>query len=252
MSVIRALSAERLKLKRTLALLVAPIAPLAIIALQMAMVIDRAKLRAASDPAREWLGYGSQCILLWLLLMYPLFVTLETALLANLEHSSRQWKHLYALPVPRPALFVAKYAGALVLLAISMAALYFFTIASGLSLRVILPGWGYELPVPWIELLRQIAMAFATSLLLISIHTWLALRSANFVLPIAVGIVAMVTSVMLLQSEINLWYPWTMPAVVARYVSEGQDMTRNVVAGLTSGLAVAALACWDSARRDVL
>lgn len=245
MSVLRALRAEQLKTRRTLALLLAPIAPLAIIALQMAMVIDR-------KQTDTWEGYGAQTLLLWLLLMFPLFITLESALLANLEHTNQQWKHLCALPVPSPAILVAKYLVTVAVLAISMIAFYVYTVASGLSLRVILPNHGFEAPVPWLALLEPIMLSFATSLLLISIHLWLALRWPNFVLPIAVGIVAMVAAVMLLQSDYSAWYPWTMPALVARTWSMGQDIMRPLLLGVLGGLVVAIAGCWDVSRRDVL
>ena len=50
------------------------------------------------DPAAAWLMFARASSVLWVFLMLPLFVTLESALLAGLEHGERQWKHLLALP----------------------------------------------------------------------------------------------------------------------------------------------------------
>jgi lantibiotic transport system permease protein len=252
MMLLRALAAEQLKTKRTLALLLAPVAPLAIIILNVAMTIDRSPAASGSKASNMWLDHGQNTLLLWLLLMYPLFITLETALLANLEHANRQWKHLCALPVERQAIYIAKFVSALAVLAISTAALYVYLIASGLFLRVVLPGRGFEGPVPWLTLLRPVVLAYVTSLLLISMHMWLAMRSPSFVMPIAVGIVAMVAAVILVQSDYNMWYPWTMPAVVVRFSLEGTAVRTSVLVGAVGGVVIAALGCWDASRRDVL
>ena len=46
---------------------------------------------------------------LWAILALPLFITLETALLAQTEHSEKHWKHLFALAVPRWVYYAAKW-----------------------------------------------------------------------------------------------------------------------------------------------
>lgn len=45
----------------------------------------------------------------WAVFMMPLLITLETALLNGIEHGDRQWKHICALPIPRHALYLAKF-----------------------------------------------------------------------------------------------------------------------------------------------
>jgi hypothetical protein len=44
---------------------------------------------------------------LWATLMMPLFITIETALIAGLEHSENQWKNLLAFPIPRWTIYIA-------------------------------------------------------------------------------------------------------------------------------------------------
>lgn len=148
MAILRALDAERPKVKRTLALWLAPVAPLVIIALQMAIVLERPAYYAAQETSSPWMGYGQQIIFLWVVLMLPLFITLETALLANLEHGNGTWKHLFALPVPRGAVYVAKQVSAMAIIGLSMAALYIYVPLGGWALRLLIPGLGFEAPVP--------------------------------------------------------------------------------------------------------
>lgn len=247
-----ALKAEQLKIKRTLALRLAPLAPMVIIALQIAIVVERQAYFRSQELTSAWGEYGGQTIFLWTVLMLPLFITLETALLGNLEHNQLQWKHLFALPIPRAAIYAAKQIGAMVIIGLSMAALYAYIVASGLCLRVLAPGLGFEAPVPWLALLRTVGLSFLASWLIISFHTWVSLRWHSFVLASAVGIAALVIAVVLIQSDWSVWYPWTMPGLVANSLEEGQWPGSQLLVGSLGGLAVALLGSWDVCRRDVL
>ena len=54
MVIIRALRAERLKVKRTLALWLAPLMPLVIIGLQLAIVLQQQEHYRSQDTAQAW------------------------------------------------------------------------------------------------------------------------------------------------------------------------------------------------------
>ena len=252
MAILRALYAEQLKLKRTLALWLAPLAPLVIIGLQMAIVLERTEYYRAQGNSDAWIEYGGQTAFLWTVLLLPLFITLETALLANLEHGNGQWKHLFALPVPRGAIYAAKQVSAMVIIGLSMAALYVYTVLSGLALRLLVPGLGFEAPVPWWDFFRYIGLAYLASLLILAVHTWVALRWHSFVVASAVGIAAMVVAVVVMQSDWGAWYPWTLPALVAYGLEAGEKILSLLLAGSLGGIAAALLGGWDVVRRDVL
>src|SRR5512139_375575 len=100
----RALSAETLKLKRTLAVWMVLIAPSVVVALNFVMLIDRGgQYLMEADSA--WLSWEQNILVFWALMMLPLFITLETALLGGVDHGSQQWKHLYALSLPRWSIY---------------------------------------------------------------------------------------------------------------------------------------------------
>jgi lantibiotic transport system permease protein len=252
MAILRALYAEQLKMKRTLALWLAPLAPLVIIALQMAIVLERPEYYRAQENSDAWIEYGGQTAFLWTVLLLPLFITLETALLANLEHGNGQWKHLFALPMPRGAIYAAKQVSAMAIIGLSMAALYVYTVLSGLALRLLTPGLGFEAAVPWWDFFRYIGLAYLASWLILAVHTWVALRWHSFVVASAVGIAAMVVAVVVMESDWGAWYPWTLPALVAYGLEAGEKILPLLLAGSLGGIAAALLAGWDVVRRDVL
>lgn len=251
MEFIRVAAAERHKMKRTLGLWLAPLAPLVIIALQMAVVLD-GRVHYEQAPLESWGSYVRQTMFLWSVLMLPLFVTLETALLANLEHANQQWKHLYALPIRRGSIYAAKQLNGMLLIGLSMAALGVFTGLSGLALRLIAPGLGFEEPVPWADILRYAGLSYLASWLIISIHTWIALRWPSFVVASAAGIAFVVVAVMVIQSNYGPWYPWTLPAILVNDLSEGLKPWTALALGSLGGLAAAVLGGWEMSRRDAL
>jgi hypothetical protein len=97
MSLVRALHAELLKLKRTLAFRVVFVLPLLIALLQF-FVILRTKTYACGFNL--WQTHPTNSFQIWAVFMMPLLIALVTALLNGIEHSDKQWKHLFALPVP--------------------------------------------------------------------------------------------------------------------------------------------------------
>jgi lantibiotic transport system permease protein len=252
MAIMRTLSAELLKTRRTLALWLAPIVPLVIVGLQIAITVQRQEYYRQQDTSQMWADYGGQIVFLWAVLMLPLFITLETALLSNLEHGNQQWKHLFALPVPRGAIYAAKQIGGMAIIGLSMVALYVYLVLSGLALRVLTPGLGFEAPVPWLEFLQYVALTYIASWLILSIHTWVGLRWHSFVLASAVGIVAMVIAVVLFQSDWGAWYPWTLPCLVAYGLEAGEKVLTMLLIGSLGGVVAAFLGGWDIVRRDVV
>ena len=144
------LSAERLKMRRTLALALTFLIPLALILLQFAISVQRGGSVYISD-GDAWIWLSQNIIVFWSLLMLPLFVTLETALLGNMEYRNETWKKLYTLPVPRWMVILAKQVIALGLIALSFLFLVLLTALMGVILNAIDPTAGLGGPPPLVN-----------------------------------------------------------------------------------------------------
>jgi hypothetical protein len=184
--------------------------------------------------------------------MLPLFVTLETALLGGLEHANHQWKHLFALPLARWTVYVAKLIVGAGLIGLSMVVLVGLTVLSGLTLRVLKPGLGFEAPIPLAQFLHVTGLVYLAAWLIISVHTWVGLRWRSFVVAMGVGIAATVVAVMVVESDWAGYYPWTLPGLIAMTLRKGQVLTHQALAGGVGGVIVGILGCWEVTRRDVL
>src|SRR5215210_2586003 len=105
MSLLRALYAELLKLKRTLAIRMVFVAPLLVVTLNFFILWQRRKV---GPDFKMWDQLSQGSLGVWAVFMMPLLITLETALLNGIDHGEKNWKHIFALPLPRHAVYVGK------------------------------------------------------------------------------------------------------------------------------------------------
>jgi len=250
-SIARALSAEALKLRGTLALWMCLVAPAVVVVLYVLQISfsNLPASRAAPDPALAWEVYAKSVLGLWAFLMLPLFVTLEAALLAGLEHADRQWKHLLALPLPRSAHYLAKLLALAGLVALAFLALVLLVPLGGLLLTWLKPAFGIAGPPPWGYLLLSAGQAYLATLLVVALQCWIAVRWQSFTVAVSVGMSATVMGFLIGQSErFGHWYPWSMPMQVL--AGKGQWTEFVMSAGVLGFLAVGVLALVDFQRRE--
>ncbi len=246
----RALWAEALKQKRSLGLWLTVIIPLGIVSLQFAVVLKRGE-SFASGATDAWGLFGEQMFLFWALLAFPLFVALETALLGAQEHSSCQWKHLCALPLPRWVLYTTKQLAGMALVAVSMVGLVGFTSLAGLALQVLRPGIGFGTGVPWSSLWSYAGAVYLASWLIISIQTWAALRWRSFVVPMAVAVAATILGMAIGDLGVAALFPWSLPVLVSKALVFGEIRWPALLLGSLGGIAFALWGCRDVTRREV-
>ena len=249
---IRAISAEMMKMKRTLALRMVLIAPLVVVGLLFLQIYmqDSPKRRPlAGDEA--WMSLATAVTNLWSFLMLPLFITLEAALLGGLEHGEKQWKHLFALPVPRWTIYVAKLFVCVALIAASTIVLWAGTIAAGLALQQILPAAGNMGFAPWAAMLRLAMLPWLAAWLIIALQIWVSLRWRSFPVSVGFGMTGTVIGFIVMQSDKwGKFYPWALP--LTTIAGEGKNMPFAVTYGIIGGIVGGLLGCWEMTRRDVL
>ncbi len=253
----RALSAELLKTKRTLALLMTVIAPALIAVIQFAMYIQNREYYLSHQDQNEWLTLNQNAMIFWSLVMLPLFVTLETALLSGLEYGRKNWTLLYTMPVPRWAFYAAKEVISLALIGISTLVMFGLIVLDGLILQAVNPAYGLSAAlIPWVKMLTGYALIFLAAFLIVSIHLWVSSRWSNYVVAFGTGIAATVTAMLIFQSDWGRFFPWTMPGLLALSTTGKVDLVMPVplflTIGVGGGLLAALLGGWNIAHRDVL
>jgi hypothetical protein len=247
------LRTEIIKMKRTLGFWLALLAPLVVAGLEFLVMWSQGEDMMEFANGQPWLWHMKFTLTLWGLFVLPLFVTLETALLAGWEHNNSTWKLLYTQPIPRWMVVTAKQFSGLILLGVSHIFLGLSVIGSGILLRQIQPELGLDTSVPWFEMLGYSLLIFLISWLIISVHSFVSLNWNSFVVAMAVGIMATMSGVFFIRSEEYApFYPWAMQGLIANKLLEDGWPMSQLVLGIGGGLLMFVVSNLYLTRRDVL
>lgn len=236
-----ALAVEAFKLRRSLALLLAAVAPVLI----TIFVFFNLTRYGKSMP---WPMALQSSAGIWAFFMLPMCVTALTTLLAHTEHGPRAWEHLRALPLPRWHLYAAK---AMCTLAVVAGMSLLLAVLSPLA--IVLAGLakpaaiasGAPDVIAWLWLLGRI---FLAAWLLIAVQLWVALRYASFVPALALGIGGTFFAVVATSAKAGMAMPWQLP--VNQLASNPDRADATLVLGCVGGLILFALMLWRMSRQE--
>lgn len=245
---IRVLFTECLKLKRTLAFWMVLVAPLVTVALEFLVSCKSARV-SIHDGKDAWGFLARQTVQVWAILMMPLFVTLETSLLAGLENTGKNWKSLLALPAPRWTVYFSKLTVTIVLLWLAHAVLVAGTLANGMALHLMFPALRLG-SMPLAPFVASMATVSAAALLGVAIQHWVSLRWNSYPVAMGFGMCAMTIGVFGANSPaIGPWFPWSLPVLAALGGAAGGG--RITIVAIGGAIFAACAGCWEFARREI-
>jgi hypothetical protein len=260
----RAIGVELLKLRRTLALWASWLIPLAVLAMTTAINLSRARgTKFVLDEPNGWDSLMLDLTLvLWCFVVLPLFVTLEAALLAGIEHRENTWKHLFALPIPRWTIYVAKILVGFGLVCITSVVLAAGSALQGWMIVTLRPDLGLSTPIPWALIFWRSFSFVPPVLLMLAVETWVAVSWRSFTVPITLGVSCTAVTIMLLRTIKNnvstpygpylaAYFPWSLPYVVIAPGATPNLRETAFLVGVLGGLLVSVLGCLEIVRRDV-
>lgn len=230
------------KLRRSLALLVAAVVPLLIAVFIFFNVVR-------GQHPRPWDMWMLSASAVWAFFMLPMSVIALSALVAQTEHAGRSWDHLRALPVPRWQLYAAKAAMIMLVLALmTMAVLLTSAAAVWLAAQLkpaLAPTGDFN---SW-RYLGVLIRMYLSSMLLIAVQLWLALRYASFVPALAVGIGGTFFAVVGTSARIGVALPWQIP--VNMLAADPARADTALLIGFVGGIASLVGMLIHLSRRDV-
>jgi hypothetical protein len=244
MSMIRVLHAELLKLKRTVAFRVIFVAPLLIAVLEFFALW---KQRQFGPDFKLWETVPKTMLSIWAIFMMPLLITLETALVSGIEHGDKHWKHILALPVRRPTVYLAKFVVAQALIAGSTLILCLLTVLVGLASSRLRPELANSGPVPYGWIAKNAMLVWLAAWLIIAIQTWVSIRWSSFTIALGVGIGGTFFAVFAASARLGKFYPWLLPL----NVFTDERMVAALWLGVLGGVVAVVAGCFEFARRDV-
>jgi lantibiotic transport system permease protein len=248
-ALLRALSAEHLKLRNTLAGWMTLIAPATVVGLITLQLIAQKGPAKAIPQGEGWETFAMSQLALWSFLMLPLYVTLQAALLAGLEHSNRQFKHLKALPVPASVHYLAKWLVLVEVVVISCAAMIAMIPCAALILQGVKPNYGLDQAIPWDLMISKASVMPLAALAMLSLQLWVSMRWRSFTVAVSIGMCATVLGYIIGQSkQYGPWYPWSMAVQTMAKTQEHIPLMLMISAVLAA--AVLVFGAWQFARSD--
>lgn len=237
------LAVEAIKLRRSLALVLAVLAP-ALVALFVFFFVLR------GDEPSPWGRTMPSSAAIWAFFMLPMSVTALTALVAHTEHGPRAWDTLRALPVPRWHLYAAKAIGVLALVAAMTVVLAGLTIAAVALAAWIKPAIAPTDVPDFIAYFALLGRIFLAAWLLVAVQLWIALRYPSFVPALATGIAGTFLAVVATSAKIGAVLPWQIP--VNQLASDVDRALLALAIGACGGIVAFAAMLWHLSRREVL
>lgn len=199
----KVVSSEIVKYKRTWLWILPLIIPFIIVlanGLNIFLRYDTIVQQAAKDGMTMWDPIWIFSFFL-ILLAVPLEVTLITSIIANIEHQGNSWKSIFSMPVSRFQIYVNKFAWSTVLTIISG-----FILMIGIIILGMMVG---NDTFPWTQILGFSLFPFLTAVPLIALQLWLALTFPNQAIPITIGSLGILLTILGGQLPLGKWLPWT-------------------------------------------
>ena len=201
---IAVLAVEFRKLNRSLALLLAFVAPALIAAFTFFLMLRD----SAPKSYDNWLLTGEG---IWAFFMLPMSVTALTALVAQMEHGPKSWDHMRALPLPRWRLYAAKAVSVIAVVALMSVLTLALTWGAVEAASALKPAVRPESAPDLAKHALILVKMLGASMLLIALQLWMALRFASFVPGLALGIGGTFFAVVATSAKAGVFMPWQMP-----------------------------------------
>ncbi len=245
----RAVYAETLKLKRTLALWMALGAPLFVCAMFLAAGLKMKELPGAYNKD-GWAWLISNTSIFWSVMVLPMTIALIAGLVTSYEHNSLGWKHLFALPVRRYAIISTKFIAHHALLIASTATIVLGIWGAGSLIHLFRPEFGFSFRPPFGEIAEMFLKYYLASWLVLAVLQWLAIYKPNFTLTLGVGIAGTFAGMVSATGWFQKLWPWKLIANTQAAIPGVPELA--LLLGLGGGLVCTVIAVIHLSRREVV
>ncbi|MGZ9587307.1 ABC transporter permease [Paenibacillus marinisediminis] len=235
---LRMLSSDRLKLRRTWIFALVFLGPCGVIGLQAVNWGRRYDYLINKYKDDLW---GTLLLDVSYLALPALLlgITLVASILCSIEHREQSWKQLLSLPVRRTTVFLSKFIWIQILLFLACTLLTAGTLLLGTLL-------GFRAgEIPWADLFVLCYLPWLAAMPIIAVQLWVSLVMKNQATALTLGILLTVMSLYAMQ--LPNWVPLKWPMLPAEMGGAGV----SVAAGMITGLVIACMSLVHFVRKDV-
>ena len=162
--------------------------------------------KEGANPWDEFIGSQINAIVPFLL---PMFIILITSLIIQMEHKSNAVKHLFTLPVPKWSIYFGKLTIVISLIIFTIALFFGVALAVGYFVGSIYPELKLtEFSPQYLKSFKIIFKAFVAMLGVVGLQFWLSFRIKNFIIPLGIGMVLMITGLIIFKGDEAIYFPY--------------------------------------------
>lgn len=223
----KAFKAEWLKLRHSgfVWLLLGATAFIPVINLSVALLRDTAE---GGDTPNIWNLIIQNNFMAFTGFFFPMFIVLMMARLVYIEHRSDTWKLLETQPIPRFAIYFAKWEVGLIISLLSLLGLLVFALLEGSVLMIFRKDYALDKHTPDMAIaLQAMGRYWVASLGILSIQYFLGLLIRSFAWPMGIGLICIIAGGIFSGFEVFPWFPYAAPAYTS--ASYSGSMTGKIL-----------------------
>jgi hypothetical protein len=172
-------------------------------------------------------------------LFFPMFVILICTMLPQIEYRNHTWKQVFAAPITKGNLFLAKLLNMNLLILLFLISSIVFMLVAVVVTHIAHPSLNIlNHPFNASKLLVRTVNTYVTMLAICSMQFWLGLRFRNFIAPVGIGIALWFTGMMMMfefKSSMVEFFPYAF--YLFPYMQEHQ-LKMPQVALISAGYAI--------------
>lgn len=200
---------EALKLKNTFAFWLAVISGLFIPAIYFLYYFFKYKSLIPPTGSNPWEKFMVDQIMGAASLLIPMFIILITSLIIQVEHKSSSMKYLFSLPIPKWSVYFGKLTVSAGLILFTYLLFFFAMLAAGAIVGLIHKELNFLDYFPnYQKPLKLLFRSFIAVLGIVAIQFWLSFRIKNFIIPLGIGMVLVITGLTIYQAKESLYFPY--------------------------------------------
>jgi len=142
-------------------------------------------------------------------LLIPMFIILITSLIIQVEHKSSSIKYLFSLPVPKWSIYFGKLTASIGLILFTYTVFFLAMLIVGSIVGLIHSELNFLDHFPDFEKpVKLLFRSFIAVLGMVGIQFWISFRVKNFIIPLGIGIVLVITGLIIYKAKESLYFPY--------------------------------------------
>lgn len=222
---------EFYKTRKTMGFWSAVLLPLLLCLLVFIGFFNHADKMANAPGMQLWFEFSGIILGIMGSFILPMLIVFIAYSVNNIEHKSETWKSLFSLPISKLSVYSAKYFYALFLTTLCLILFVLFTVSFGNFLGMLKPSLKFS-EYSVVSTLSQVYLKFLLSSLgILSIQFLLSLLFRDFLKPMGIGFVCVITGNILAgpaKWQYAWLFPYSHPMMVLQSLHMGKGRTNQL------------------------